>query len=124
MAKDTAPELAVRRIVHSMGYRYRLHVGNLPGRPDLVFSKKRAVIFVHGCFWHRHDGCKLARMPKSNLEFWGPKLDGNKERDSRKVAELKAKGWRVLVVWECQISNTDRLYSKLAAFLEGEDAGC
>jgi DNA mismatch endonuclease, patch repair protein len=121
--KNTGPEMVVRRIVHAMGYRYRLHQAKLPGKPDLVFAGRRAVIFVHGCFWHRHDDCKLARMPKSRLEFWGPKLKANKIRDARKIEELKSAGWRVLVVWECELVDTEGLRSRLAGFLEGDDAG-
>lgn len=120
--KDTGPEMVVRRMVHSMGYRYRLHQSKLPGRPDLVFAGRRAVIFVHGCFWHRHAGCELARMPKSRLEFWGPKLEANAARDARKIDELRAAGWRVLVVWECELVDAAKLRSRLAEFLEGENA--
>lgn len=123
--KDTGPEMLVRRLVHSMGYRYRLHQAHLAGKPDLVFSARRAVIFVHGCFWHRHDDCKLARMPKSRLDFWGPKLEGNKARDTRKIAELNAGGWRVLVVWECELADQAKLRSRLINFLEDKkNAGC
>ena len=95
---DTKPELIVRRLVHGMGYRYRIHRHDLPGTPDLVFPSRRAVIFVHVCFWHRHDGCTLARMPKSRLEFWENKLEGNRRRDIRKIEELESMGWRVLMV--------------------------
>ena len=100
-AKDSQPEMIVRRLVHGMGYRYRLHRRGLPGTPDLVFGPKRKVIFVHGCFWHRHPdpSCRLVRMPKSRQEFWGPKLEGNRARDQRNVAALEAKGWQSLVVW-------------------------
>ncbi len=106
--KDTKLELRVRRFIHAAGLRYRLHAKNLPGRPDLVFPRYRTVVFVHGCFWHQHSNpdCKLARIPKSRLEFWGPKLRGNAARDERNTAALKAIGWRVIVVWECD--STDR----------------
>jgi DNA mismatch endonuclease (patch repair protein) len=100
-----------------------LHQAKLAGRPDLVFAGRKAVIFVHGCFWHRHENCKLARMPKSRLEFWEPKLESNKARDARKIEELRAAGWRVLVVWECQLADESELRSRLAQFLEGGDAG-
>ena len=115
---DTAPEMRVRRLAHSMGYRFRLHDRRLPGKPDLVFPRLHAVVFVHGCFWHRHENCSLARMPKSRLEFWGPKLMSNRARDARKLAELKAAGWRVLVVWECQTRGKEALARKLRRFLD------
>jgi len=109
-ARDTKPELKVRRAVHAAGLRYRLHAKDLPGRPDLVFRSRRIAVFVHGCFWHQHPdpSCKLARMPKSRLEFWRPKLEGNRQRDLRTRGELEARGWSVLEVWECQTS-TDEL---------------
>lgn len=103
--KDTKPELKVRRALHAAGLRYRLHAKELPGRPDIVFRSRRVAVFVHGCFWHRHDdpGCKLARMPKSRLEFWAPKLTANAERDRRNIQALTAQGWTVEVVWECDL---------------------
>ena len=103
-AKDTKPEMIVRRIVHGMGYRYRLHRKDLPGKPDLVFGPRRAVIFVHGCFWHQHPEpeCKIARIPKSRLEYWRPKLARNVERDLEHLNALEADGWRVMTVWECE----------------------
>lgn len=102
--RNTSPELAVRRAVHAAGLRYRLHARDLPGRPDLVFRSRRLAVFVHGCFWHQHPdpSCKLARMPKSKLEFWRPKLEGNRARDLRTRGELEALGWLVLEVWECE----------------------
>lgn len=105
-ARDTKPELKVRRAIHAAGLRYRLHAKDLPGRPDLVFRSRRIAVFVHGCFWHQHPdpSCKLARMPKSKLEFWRPKLEGNRQRDLRTRGELEARGWSVLEVWECQTS--------------------
>ncbi len=120
--KDTKPELLVRRLVHGLGYRYRLHQTNLPGKPDLVFASRRKVIFVHGCFWHRHPSsdCKLARLPKSRLEFWLPKLEGNRERDLRNQELLAQEGWRVLVIWECELRNMGELKAKIVDFLEGE----
>lgn len=99
--RDTAPEQAVRRYLHAEGMRFRLHERNLPGRPDLVLRKHRAVIFVHGCFWHRHKGCVLAAVPRSNALFWRRKLDANRERDGRHIAALRSAGWRVAVFWEC-----------------------
>lgn len=107
--KDTAPELRVRRVLHAAGLRYRLHDRRLPGCPDLVFASRRIVIFVHGCFWHQHPDpqCKLARMPKSRLDFWVPKLEANRLRDERHEKELKAAGWTVHVVWECQLGRDE-----------------
>lgn len=117
--KDTKPEMFVRRLIHRMGYRYRLHGKKLPGKPDLVFASRRKVIFVHGCYWHRHDdpSCKLARLPKSRLDFWGPKLEGNRERDKRNQMELNALGWEVLVIWECQLSDVDDVTARVREFL-------
>lgn len=109
-AVDSAPELLLRRLLHGLGYRYRLHVANLPGRPDMVFTKKRKIIFVHGCFWHSHLDCKESHLPKTNLNYWGPKLLRNSERDRDNVAALEAQGWEVLILWECQLA--DRLLSK------------
>jgi DNA mismatch endonuclease (patch repair protein) len=109
--KDTKPELHVRRFLHAAGLRYRLHVKQLPGKPDIVFPSRRVVVFVHGCFWHQHSdpACKLARLPKSRLDFWGPKLEGNAVRDRRNVGALEAAGWRVFTVWECQARDVSRL---------------
>lgn len=120
-AKNTKPEMIVRRLVHGMGYRYRLHDRRVPGSPDLVFRGRGKVIFVHGCFWHRHPDptCKLARMPKSRQEFWGPKLEGNRERDARTQEALEREGWRSMVVWECECGQ-EQLGNRLRAFLEGE----
>lgn len=115
--KDTAPEMTVRRLVFSLGYRYRLHDKRLPGTPDLVFAGRKKIIFVHGCFWHRHDGCPLARIPKSNTAFWAQKLEANSERDARNLAALRELGWRVLVVWECDLWEWRALTSRLKAFL-------
>lgn len=113
------PELAVRKLVHSMGYRYRLHRSDLPGKPDLVFSSRLKIIFVHGCFWHSHN-CKLAHHPKSNSSYWQPKLAGNKRRDSRNSKILRSNGWRVRIVWECQTRNESVLRKKLNSFLSSE----
>lgn len=116
--KNTGPEMLVRRLVHGLGYRYRLHAPDLPGRPDLVFRPRQKVIFIHGCFWHRHAGCGLARMPKSRLDFWRPKLDTNRERDERNHAALVAAGWRALVVWECQVKDSVSLAQRIREFLD------
>lgn len=117
--KDTKPELLVRRVVHGMGYRYRLHRRDLPGTPDLVFPGRRKVIFVHGCFWHRHPdpACKLARLPKSKHDFWVPKLERNRERDEDNERQLHALGWDVLSVWECQLSRPEELRARIQEFL-------
>jgi DNA mismatch endonuclease (patch repair protein) len=101
--RDTKPEMLIRRYLHSQGLRYRLHVSSLPGKPDLVFSRFKTVIFVHGCFWHRHDGCRFATTPSSNREFWMTKLSGNVIRDIRNVELLISTGWRVVIVWECGV---------------------
>lgn len=100
-----------------MGYRYRLHERQLPGKPDLVFSRRRMAIFVHGCFWHRHPECKLARLPKSRRDFWIPKLEGNRERDLRNQKELRNLGWAVHIVWECEVRDTETLRKRLKSFL-------
>lgn len=121
--KDTRPEMVVRRLIHSMGFRYRLHQGGLPGRPDLVFAGRRKVIFVNGCFWHRHEGCSLARIPKSRTEFWTAKLSANRERDERNIAALRALGWDVMVLWECQLVDEPGLRRLVFDFLAGESPG-
>ncbi len=117
--RDTKPEMRVRRLVHRLGYRYRLHRRDLPGTPDLVFGPKRKIIFVHGCFWHRHPdpNCPFARVPKSKLDFWLPKLEGNRARDARNNEELSQMGWDVLEVWECQTKNMIELEKKIREFL-------
>ena len=117
-SKNSQPEMSVRRLVYALGYRYRLHAQKLPGHPDLVFRSRRKVIFVHGCFWHRHDNCALARMPKSRLDFWGPKLEGNRKRDQRNIQELIIDGWSVLTIWECEIGDMKKLERQLRRFLD------
>lgn len=102
-SKDTKPEMAVRRYLHARGFRYRLHVRDLPGSPDLVLPKYRAAILVHGCFWHRHSGCRFATTPTSNVERWDAKFQANIGRDAKKLASLEEAGWRVIVVWECEL---------------------
>ena len=113
---DTKPELFVRRTLHAMGYRFRTHVRGLPGRPDLVFSKRQAVIFVHGCFWHRH-GCRKTYVPKTREIFWREKFVGNVTRDKRNQRLLAEAGWRVLVVWECEVESDSLLLNRTVAFL-------
>jgi len=105
--RDTAPELALRKALHALGLRFRLHA-RLPGKPDIVLPRHKAAIFVHGCFWHRHDGCKVASTPKSNTAFWEEKFQRNVARDRRVTSQLEAAGWRVLVAWECQLTGKGR----------------
>lgn len=120
--RDTAPERAVRRELYGLGIRYRLHNGKLPGRPDIVIGRLRTVIFVHGCYWHRHPGCRLAYTPKSNVEFWLAKLEGNAARDARNQALLEEQGWRVIVIWECETRDLPVLRERLAKLLDMESA--
>jgi DNA mismatch endonuclease, patch repair protein len=119
-ARDTKPELRVRRALYAAGLRYRLHAKDLPGKPDIVFRGARVVVFVHGCFWHQHPDpdCKLARMPKSRLDFWRPKLEGNRLRDRKIRKELESLGWQVMEVWECesQPRHLERLVGRLRTF--------
>ncbi len=117
---DTKPEMLVRRLVHRLGYRYRLHVQGLPGRPDMVFRPRRKVIFVHGCFWHQH-GCRQYRMPKSRKSFWVPKLRTNVERDLAVQTDLRNSGWDVLVIWECELREKNALEERVVQFLDGEE---
>lgn len=117
-SRDTVPEMLVRRLTHALGYRYRLHGKDLPGKPDLVFRSRRKVIFVHGCFWHRHSGCALARLPKSREDFWLPKLEANRQRDLETESALQVKGWAVLTIWECELGDIDKLRNKIKEFLD------
>ncbi|WP_069863188.1 very short patch repair endonuclease [Pseudomonas citronellolis] len=119
-SKDTKPELVVRRLVFAMGYRYRLHLKHLPGSPDLVFPGRKKVIFVNGCFWHGHYGCRYGRLPKSRVEFWQAKIDRNRERDRQSTASLEADGWRVLTVWQCELKNIEMLATRLNDFIQSE----
>lgn len=116
---DTKPEIRVRRLVTGMGYRYRLHAKDLPGKPDLVFRARLKVIFVHGCFWHQH-GCRQYRMPKTKRTFWEPKLARNRDRDAQVRKELRRLGWRCLVIWECQLGRPEILARRIRRFLEDE----
>jgi DNA mismatch endonuclease (patch repair protein) len=120
---DTRPELAVRRLVHAMGYRFRLHRRDLPGRPDLVFLSRRKVIFVHGCFWHAHSDCKAFRLPKTRRDWWQAKLTANIHRDRHNEAMLVAAGWAVLVVWECQVQSDAGALASLVGNFLGESTG-
>ena len=116
-AVGTKPELLVRQVAHGLGYRFRLHKENLPGRPDLVFPRHRKVIFVHGCFWHGHENCRKAKRPETNRMFWEKKLSRNMARDLQNTEALKENGWLVLVVWECETRNRKQLVAKIDCFL-------
>lgn len=109
--KDTKPELLVRRYLHRNGLRYRLHVKDLPGKPDIVLPKYRTIVLVHGCFWHQHSGCKYAVMPGNNKAFWEKKLKGNTVRDQKNISSLKKAGWKCHTIWECQVDSEKRLSS-------------
>lgn len=115
-SKNTAPEITVRRLLHGLGYRFRLHRSDLPGSPDIVFPSRQAAIFVNGCFWHAH-GCKIGKPPNSKLEFWQAKLERNRKRDAENEAGLRTEGWRVLTVWQCQIRDRTKLEALLVGFL-------
>jgi len=119
--KNTKPELFVRRLLYSNGYRYRLHRNNLPGKPDILLKKHNTVIFVHGCFWHQHPGCKYASKPKSNIKFWRKKLGLNVKRDGENIRKLKEIGYNVLIIWECETDNKnkDELMNKITRVLHG-----
>jgi len=114
--KNTVPEITVRRLLHAVGYRFRLHRRDLPGTPDIVFPARRKVVFVHGCFWHAH-GCRIGRPPKSRLAFWNSKFARNRSNDRRNVQALRRLGWAVLTIWQCQIRSTERLETRLVDFL-------
>jgi len=116
-SKDTKPEMAVRRLVHSMGFRYRLHQASLPGKPDLVFASRRKIILVHGCFWHRHRGCRYTTTPKTRTAFWNQKFCANMERDRLTLRTLKRMGWSVKTVWQCELKNQPKLAKVLNEFL-------
>jgi len=118
-SKDTQPELALRSLIHGLGYRFRLHRKDLPGHPDLVFPGRRKVIFAHGCFWHQHSECREGRIPSSRLDYWVPKLRRNQIRDAANQALLEKQGWRVLVIWECELKGFKSLTTRLKRFLGG-----
>jgi len=118
---NTKPEIAVRRLLHAMGLRFRLHRRDLPGSPDIVLPRHRAVVLVHGCFWHQHAGCRHANVPRTRPEYWLPKLARNVQRDAEAEAALQALGWRVLVIWECEIKEEVALHARVKAFLFGSD---
>ena len=117
-SRDTKPELVVRRMLHRLGYRYRLHRRDLPGKPDLVFGPRRKAIFVHGCFWHQHAECREGRAPGSNTEYWAPKLARNVERDEAARSALAERGWSSATVWECELADLTALEARLRSFLE------
>ena len=117
-SKGTKPEMSVRRELHRKGYRYRLHLGDLPGRPDLAFPSRRKVLFVNGCFWHLHSGCARARIPASNREIWTAKLMRNRRRDEESLTALRSIGWEALTVWECELQDLDSAIARIVAFLD------
>jgi DNA mismatch endonuclease, patch repair protein len=112
-AFNTVPERTVRSLLHKLGYRFRLNNKKLPGTPDIVLAKYSTVIFVHGCFWHRHSKCKYSFNPASNVEYWKPKLKRNVERDKENIRDLKKRGWKVIIVWQCELRNPDKLQNRL-----------
>lgn len=116
-SKNTAPEKILAKVIRSLRYKFRSHVENLPGRPDFVFWNKSKVVFLHGCFWHCHGRCKIARIPKSKLKYWVPKLESNKQRDIRNKAKLRYGGWKVLTVWECELADLRGVRSRIKLFL-------
>jgi DNA mismatch endonuclease (patch repair protein) len=116
-SKNSGPELKVRKLLYRMGYRYRLHLSSLPGRPDIVFPKLRKVLFVHGCFWHCHKGCVDSHVPKSAVNYWEPKLARNVARDEEHERKLVSEGWRVLVLWECEVADIDSHFPRIREFL-------
>jgi DNA mismatch endonuclease (patch repair protein) len=117
-SRNTGPELLVRKLLCRLGYRYRLHWSKLPGKPDIALTKPKKAVFVHGCFWHQHEGCKHGRLPKSRLDYWAPKLARNRARDNEVGRELVSRGWDVLVIWECELQNQNKLERKLLRFIE------
>jgi len=119
-SKNTKPEMLLRSLLHKAGYRFRLHRRDLPGKPDIVFPGRRKVIFVHGCFWHQHPGCREGRLPGTRQDYWRPKLERNVERDAATIEQLRALGWQVLTVWECETGNAEPVKDRLRAFLDSE----
>lgn len=117
-SRDTGPEITVRRLTFAMGFRYRLYDARLPGRPDLVFPGRRKAIFVNGCFWHGHSRCSYARLPKSRIDYWQPKIERNRQRDRENRAALKKLGWKTLTVWQCELKNPGRTAQKIHDFLQ------
>ena len=122
-SKNTAPELIVRKLLHRMGYRYRLHMNKLPGSPDLVFPTRKKIVFVHGCFWHRHEGCRYATIPKTRKNFWKDKFNANIIRDRLNQQELEKLGWKILTVWQCELKNLPGLIERFDGFFKTENQG-
>ena len=118
-SKGMKPEMAVRRLLHGLGYRYRLHRPDLPGRPDLAFPSRRKVVFVNGCFWHNHAGCPRVRVPSSNREYWVAKLERNRARDERNLTLLEEQGWAAMTVWECELRDMPAAAERMTEFLDG-----
>lgn len=116
-SKDTTPEVIVRKILTKLGIRYRLHVKKLPGKPDIVIAKRRKVFFINGCFWHQHNGCKKSTMPKTRLDYWGPKLKRNIEKQEQDIKSLRKQGWKVYKIWECQTKKGDALTKRIQKML-------
>ncbi len=116
-SKDTVPEIQVRSLLHRMGYRFRLHRKDLPGTPDIVLPKYRTAIFVHGCYWHRHSGCRYASTPKTNIDFWMKKFELNTERDKKNRSELADNGWNVMIIWQCELLDMKELKQRLLSVL-------
>lgn len=112
-SSDTKPEVIVRKLLHSLGYRFRLHKKDLPGKPDIVLKKHRTIIFIHGCFWHQHKGCKRSNIPKSNKSYWQLKLENNVKRDKQHKQSLKKLGWKTITIWECETKNIKKLIKKI-----------
>lgn len=119
-SKDTKPEMLVRSMVHRLGYRFRLHKADLPGKPDLVFASRKKIIFIHGCYWHGHEKCRKGQLPKSNLEYWQPKIEGNKKRDKKNYKILKAADWKILTIWQCELKKLETVKKRIVKFLEAE----
>jgi len=119
-SKNTTPEMAVRRLVFGMGYRYRLYDKRLSGKPDLVFPSRHKILFVNGCFWHGHEGCRYARLPKTRVDFWRAKVERNRTRDQENIASLQADGWKVLTVWQCELKDIEKLTDRLYDFIEND----
>ena len=120
-SKGSVPEMLVRRVIHRLGYRFRLHVKKLPGKPDLVLKRHKLIVLVHGCFWHRHQGCKISTIPKSNTEFWVTKFEGNVTRDLKNQKTLREMGWRVETIWECETKDWNKLTARLSEVFDHTD---
>ena len=116
-SKNTKPEILIRKLLHNIGYRYRIHIKNITGKPDLTFTRRKKVIFVHGCFWHRHKNCKFSTCPKTNIEFWNEKFEKNIKRDRKVQLELNKQGWKHLVIWECELKHLEKIKTKILNFL-------